>query len=444
MKKSRGPIIAIILCLVFSTASYAKKKELPPVLAAFAAEKVSSALAPLSRERIVILTGEKGMAAIGLKDGIIKGDVGQIATDLSQAAEGTYIGQCAVTKAGQASVTCEVITLKREVEGGDTIFFDRVKYSDPDVFPAAIAMLSDVVEPYEPHKQLRVMVYGVFDEGNQVTGFSQGLKNELTGIFSQKKRIHVTDSGEFGDFVFYPGASPEVIEFARAKMKKANIDVLLFGNYRTNGQAVNLTMTRLNADGMLKTSAFSFPQAKYADSLAKVVVPAKERTQVQTYPCSIFIKGNTAKFDKTNEKAVMIKREAEGNAFTESALKKSDFNIVSPVDVKIRIDGALVLQGLTDRLTVPISAGTHQIVISFRRGYFFDESPIYTSEKEVVKEIGLDLRQTRNLSMSVDLNPLFEKNNIGVKVVENAGKQKQMIEPIPKVQWDRTVEVFKD
>jgi hypothetical protein len=444
MKKSRGPIAVIILCLLFSTASYAKKKELPPALAAFAAEKVSSVLAPLSRERIVILTGEKGTAAVGLKDGVIKGDVGQVAAGLDQAAEGTYVGQCAVTKAAISSSICEVITLKREVEGGDTIFFDRVRYSDPDVYPPAITMLSEIVEPYEPYKQLRVMIYGIFDEGNQVTGFSQGLRNELVSIFSQKKRIHVISSGEFKDFVFYPGAGPEVLEFAKTKMKKANIDVLLFGNYRSNGQTVNLSMTRLNLDGGPKTSVFSLPQAKYAESLARVAVPAKEQTQVLTYPCSIFVKGNTARFDKANEKALVIKREADGNAFTTSALKKSDFNIISPVDVKIRIDGALVLQGLVDRLTVPISAGTHQIVISFRRGYFFDEAPVYTSKKEVVKEIGLDLRQTRNLSMSVDLDPLFDRNNIGVRIVENAGKQKQMIEPIPKIQSDRTVEVFKD
>jgi hypothetical protein len=46
--------------------------------------------------------------------------------------------------------------------------------------------------------------------------------------------------------------------------------------------------------------------------------------------------------------------------------------------------------------------------------------------------------------MNIDLNPLFEKNNIGVRIVENAGRQKQKIEPIPRVESDRTVEVFKD
>lgn len=443
MKKPYCVTIAITICLALSAASFAAEKA-NPALAALSADKVNSVLAPFSSERITILTGEKGIVALGLKDGVIKGDVGLVATDPEQALKDTFVGRCAVVKAGPASSVCEVITLKREVEGGDFIFFDRVVYSDPDIYSAAIATLSDLVEPYEPYKQLNVMVYGIFDERNQVTGLSKALKDEFVRIFSQKKRIHVMGDGEFKDLVFYPGASRDVIEFARTKMKKADIDVLVFGNYRSNGEAISLTMTQVRSEGAARTSQFSLPQAKYAEALAQVVLPAREETQVQTYPCFIFIKGGTARFDKANEKAAMIKREAEGNAFTESMLKKSDFNIISPVDIKIRIDGALVLQGLADKLTVPISAGRHQVVVSFRRGYFFDESPVFTSQKEVVKEIGLDLRQARNLSMSIDLNPLFEKNNIGVRVVENAGKRKQTIEPIPRVEWDRTVEVFKD
>ncbi len=275
-----------------------------------------------------------------------------------------------------------------------------------------------------------------------ITGLSQMLKGEITNIFSQKKRIHVVDSKEFKDLVFYPGAGRDVLQFAKNKMTKSDIDVLLLGKCSSDGKTVTLAMTEVSKGGADKTWQFSFSQPKYADT--RVILPAQAETQVQNYPCSIFIKGDTARIDKTVEKADIIKREADGNAFTELGFKRTDFNIVSPVDVKVKIDDAVVLQGPADTVTVPVSPGSHKVVISFRRGYFFDDSLVYTSQKEVVKEIGLDLHRAKNLSISIDLSPLFGKNAIALRVVEPAGMQKQTIEPIPRVEWDKTVEVFKD
>ena len=431
MKNLRGTIIAIIAFLALSATCHAS-------------DQVSTVLAPLSTERITILTGDKAVMALGQNDGVIKGDVGSIAADESEAAKGAFIGQCAVIKSGYGSAICEMITIKKEAEPGDKIFFERVTYTDPNLYPVAIALLSDVVEPYEPYKQLNLMVYGIFDERNDVTGLSEILKGEITGIFSQTKRIHMVDSSEFKDLIFYPGAGRDVFQFARNKMKKADIDVLLLGKYLSDGQTVTLTMTQLSAGGADKSWRFSFPQATYADSLTRIVLSAQEETQVENYPCSIFVKGNTARLRRANEKAEVIQHEADGNAFTELSLKRSDFNVVSPVDIKVRIDDAVVLQGPTDGLTVPVSPGSHRVVVSFRRGYFFDESLVYTSQKEVVKEIGLDFHRIKNLSIDIDLSPLFERDAIGLKVVEPAGREKQVVEPIRRVESGKTVEVFKD
>jgi len=433
MKNPYGPIIAIIVCLTISATS-------------FAADKVSSILAPLSGERIAIVTGEKAFTALGLRDGIIKGDVGLIAPDQQQAAQGAYIGQCAVVKNGAASSVCEVITLKKEISGGDLVFFNRVTYSDPNVYPVAIAMLSDIVEPYEPYKPLKIMVYGIFDEQHAITGLSEALRGEIRHIFSQKKRIQVADGAEFRDFVFYPGAGQDVLRSVRAKMQKSDIDVLLLGKYSSDGQSITLNMTELSAKGADKSWQFSLPAAGYADSVAKVVLPPQEETQVETYPCYIFVRGGTAKVMKPNEKIDVIRHEAEGNAFTELSLKRSDFNIMSPVEIKVKIDNAVVLDGQVPAtpLSLPLSAGTHRVVVSFHRGYFFDESLVHTSQKEVRKEINLELHTVKNLSLDVQLSPLFDQDTITVKAFERIGKQQQVLRPIRRVEWDTTIETFKD
>ena len=434
MKNSRVVIIATaIVCLTFFTTC-------------LAAEKTSSVLAPLSNERIAIVTGEKAMTGLGLKDGIIKGDVGLIAPDQDAAARGAFIGKCAVVKAGSGSSVCEVITLKKEVEGGNLIFFDRVAYNDPNVYQAAIAMLSDIVEPYEPYKPLKVMIYGIFDDHHAVTGLSETLKKEIAGIFSQKKRIQVVGNGEFKDLVFYPGASPNVLHFVSTKMQRADIDVLLLGEYSSDGQNITLTVTRVAASGTYSSWQFSLPEGPYADSLAKVVMPPQQETQVENYPCAIFVRGSVTKMQAASDKAEVVKHEAEGNAFTELSLKRSDFNIVSPTDIKVKIDDGMVLegQGPSASLAVPISAGNHRVVISFRRGYFFDESLVYTSQREVHKEINLELHRIKNLILDVQLSPLFGPDTIALKVSERIGNQQQVLRSIRRLEWDSTIETFKD
>ena len=451
MKNPYGPIIPIIAvavaCLISFSASFSfAADKASSVSTPILADKVNSVLAPLSDERIAILTGEKAMTALGLKDGIIKGDVGLVAADPANAMNGTFLGHCAVVKTGPGSSLCEVITQKMEVEGGDLIFFDRVRYKDPNAYSLAIAMLSDIVEPYEPYKPLKIMVYGVFDDQNAVTGFSDGLKREIMSIFSQKKRIQVVEGGEFKDFVFYPGASPEVLQSVRTKMKKAEIDVLLIGRYTSEGQAISSTFTALSAEGRDKAWKFSFPSNGYADSLAKVVVPPLEQTQVETYPCFIYVKTGTAKVAKANEKGDLIRREAEGDAFAELSLKRSDFNIMSPVDIKVKVDNTLVVdgQGPITPVNVPVLAGTHRVVVSFHRGYFFDEALVYTSLREIRKEINLELHTVKNLSLDVQLSPLFSQDTIAVKVFERIGKQQQVLRPIRRVEWDTAIETFKD
>ncbi len=79
---------------------------------AVASDKVDAVLVPFSTERITILTGEKALTALGLKEGVVKGDVGLIAADKDEAARDSFAGQCAVVKFGPGSSVCELITQK--------------------------------------------------------------------------------------------------------------------------------------------------------------------------------------------------------------------------------------------------------------------------------------------------------------------------------------------
>ena len=245
------------------------------------------------------------------------------------------------------------------------------------------------------------------------------------------------------DVVFYPDASKELLEFVRTRMKQKGIDVLFFGRYASEGQAVTLSMTRMAKEGADKTLQFPLPAGKYEETMDRIILAPGKETSVESYPCSIFVTSKTVRLQK-DEKFELIKQEAEGNAFIEMNLKKSDFNLVSPVDVTIRIDDTIAMHGAGREQTVTVSPGIHRALISFRRGYFLNESLVYTSQREVVKQIDLDLHKVTNLSMDINLSPLFEGDAIDLKVVDCVNKVKKVVRPIPRVDSDKTVEVFKD
>ncbi len=138
-----------------------------------------------SKVRIVL--GDKAIVDIGKKDGIIKGDILDIYhnRDIKLL---DPIGKCAVVKIYDTAAICEVFKMKIEIEN-DVVTIDKLAYNDPSLLPAIFQLLTKVVEPYEPQKEIIVYIHNIYDENNNITKFSEKLQKEIKKVFYQKKRI---------------------------------------------------------------------------------------------------------------------------------------------------------------------------------------------------------------------------------------------------------------
>ena len=140
----------------------------------------------------------------------------------------------------------------------------------------------------------------------------------------------------------------------------------------------------------------------------------------------------------------LIREEAAGNPLVEKLLKQTAFNLLRPVEIKVRVDGeAMAISDKEEqRLTLP--NGVHRVLISFKRGYFFNESLLYTSQQEVTREALLDLTKPDNLLIDIRINPLFQADAIGLDIGERVESRREVIKPIYKVQSEKAIEVFKN
>ncbi len=430
MKNLSVPILMLLVFPAFSCPCLA----LDPVI---------GMVAPLNNERVTITQGEQALANVGERDGIIKGDIGLVRADRG-GAPSTVIARCAVTAGTYRSSVCEVINDKKEIDPGSFIFFEPIAFTDATLYPVTIAVLSHVVGPYEPYKRLRVCLYGIFDDRNAQTGLSELIMGEFARVFAQKKRIDLVDKSALKELIFYPDADTKLIEFVQKNMKTADIDALVTGTYKVTGKRIDLTVLAINREGSSRTGLFSFPlEEKYTGPLSASVWNRMAPTRIEVSTCLLTLK--TMPFEPArHELGQLIREEAAGNPLVEKVLRQTAFNLLGPVEIKVKVDDeAMAISDKKEqRFTLP--NGVHRVLVSFRRGYFFNESLLYTSKQEVTREALLDLTKPDNLLIEVRINPLFRADAIGLDVGERVDSRREVIKPIYKVQSEKAIEVFKN
>ncbi len=408
----------------------------------FAADFVQGVLVPVSEEKIGILTGDKAMITVGEREGIVKGDIASVLTDPRD--DNSVIGECAVTKNGYQASVCEIIKAKREIEKGNSVRFPVVTYRDPTLFALSVAVLSSVVDPYEPYKNLRVCLYPIFNEQNAETALSDEMGRELEGLLSQKKRIQLVDRQLMRNLVFLPDGDKAMLNNVKDYMKKTNIDVLVTGRYTVSSDKVEMIVNKIDQNGHDRIVLYSFPlNQRYADLSSKVTISAQDPTKIQNSPCTISLK-KLAHQPRKEERNNLIILESRENPFTEQTLRRIEFNILNPVSISVKVDDEVMPFDGKDTQVVTLSQGIHRIAVSFKRGYFLNETLLYTSNNELTKEVMLDLRREKHIAVDVRLSPLFEKEPIAFNVYERVHRQKQVLKPIYRVESDKLIETFKD
>jgi hypothetical protein len=429
--------IAASLALLVSLTSYAAAQ----APGAF----VRGILQPVSKERITIVERDKAVINLGQKDGVIKGDIGQVALEPDIGPAG-FVGRCAVTSSDYDTGICELIKGKKEFERGQYIFFTPMGYGDAALFPVIMRIISEAVAPREPHERLNVMVYRFFDDKNSVTALSEHIVRELVQALGQKQRIKVTESKEINELVFYPPVDRQATAYIKAYMKKANIDILLVGSYAITGEKLNLTVRSLDAKGLDRVYGLALPmQPNYAALASSVAVTAAEPSKMENMQCTLQMRLLTYQPGK-DERGMIVKREAAGNRFVELSMSRIDFSIMSPVQVNVRMDGENVGLGSRQRgpVTVNVPRGSHRLYVSFKRGYFINESLLYTSQQEVGKEVVIDVTKHGNLVADISVNPQFDADGITVTVYAKGDRSRQVLRPIRSMSAEKTVETFKD
>ena len=139
-----------------------------------------------------------------------------------------------------------------------------------------------------------------------------------------------------------------------------------------------------------------------------------------------------------------LKEEAGENPFVAANLKKVDFNILSPVDVMVQVDGQTVDLKNKSQQYLRLKQGPHRVTAAFRRGYFSNESLLYTSQQMFSKEIMMDLSHSKTIGIEITANPMQGNSPISFNVYAPVERERQVLRPIYRVESDRVVETYRD
>ena len=396
-------------------------------------------------DRIDLSRGDKVVINLGQAQGVTKGDVAKISRPDAVDPLTNTVGQCAVIETEEAAAVCEIFQSKVEMHRGDSVFVKAVNpYADTALYPLALKTLFSAVNAYEPSKKLSVYVDNIFDETYQVTALSDRIRREISEVMRQKSRITLAERSTTME-AFYPTEDMQWVGDVRRYMKKANVDVLITGVYSIANGQVAILIYKIDLREDDRKISFSVPlQGTYSQLASEVRLPYQKIVKKEQIFCYFLLKP-LAYTPAKEEKPALIRFEAEGSPFTEYSMKRDDFNIIGPVDVVVKVDDEVFsLSAAKPQQLVTLTKGTHRVVTSFRRGYYFNENLLYKSKNLLSREAVLDVTKSTNLLVDIQANPLPDKQPITIQVFDRVGKERPLLRPIRRMEADTMVETFKD
>ncbi|HVN96340.1 MAG TPA: hypothetical protein VMT62_07925 [Syntrophorhabdaceae bacterium] len=427
-------IIGICFLILVSVKGFATGEELQGQIVASLEGKVK------------MLLGDKALVNLGQRDGIIKGDIFTI-YGKADVQHMDAVGKCAVIKTYETADICEIIKMRNEI-GSDMVTIPWLRYTDANLFPAVFGLMTKTVDPYEPEKEIKVYVHSIYDEHNNITEFSERVQREIRSMFSQKKRIKIVTRGEISPafFAYLPNEYAKSKDVIEEYMKKDDVDVVVTGTYRTAGDKIELSLYKIDRkyeDIVLDASLIAAP---YAELAAKVTAPYVEKRKEQNITCTVHYEPVYYKATARDERNDIIEQETRNNPFLEYSMKRIDFNIVSPVDFKLKIDNDAneikFDKGKSYKLL--LTTGDHEITASFKKGYFFNESLLLAVDNEVKKHVKLSLDKTDDIVIEIEANPVPGRENIDFKVYKKAVQNKPVIKPVLQKNLVDQTETFKE
>jgi hypothetical protein len=395
-------------------------------------------------QKVKIVIGDKALTNLGMKAGVIKGDI----LTIYKTYDTNYIypiGKCAVTDVYDVTSICEIIKINNTEISYDTVVIDRLKSNDFGLYPVIFQLLTKVVEPYEPHKDITVYVHSIFDEQDNITKFSESVQKEIKKIFYQKKRIKQPRNVSKSLFAYQPGDYAEYGQAIEGFLNKDNNDVLIGGRYRVKGDKIELTLYKMDRNWEDIVIETTLAASSYAQQTSSVVTPYKPIKKERNLFSDIVYKPVSYKANIRDERNNIIAIESKNDPFLEYSLKRIDFNIISPVDFKLIVDNNEINFEKAKEQQISMTTGKHEITAVFKKGFYLNDSLLLTTDNDVKKDIVLILDNPGDIKIEVTANPVPGRENIDFKIYKKADISRPDFKQVPLQRNNiRTVETFKD
>jgi hypothetical protein len=413
-----------------------------------AAEYITGKIMPsgVFQERIYFVPEDRAFTSLGMKDGLIKGDILQIARDVDYDLINPS-GRCALVRVDPDSSVCEIISVKNEISQDYQVYANKLYPSDERLFSIIYPLLYRVVEPYQPQKKISVYIHDLFDKTLNKTIFSVRAKREVENIFAQKSKILLKQDLVSKEFHFYTIDSPENQKAIDDFMKRGNIDVFVTGLYSLEDGQMNITFYKYDRHFGKEVLPFQVKAeaTRDAEETGKVIAGYKAPEKQELVACNISFNELSDPVIKYG-KAEIVKYEAGGDVFRENDLRMREFNVMAPSDISIFLDNERLRFSSKGESTIYMTKGTHKLTATFKRGYFFNTKGAlaYTSKNSIWKDIILVVKNAGNVNVSIELNPSFTGENIKFNVYRERIDSRSQIKVIKSIRTDNFIETFID
>jgi hypothetical protein len=412
----------------------------------FGAEYIKGNIISNLEKKLKIVYGDQAIISLGSNHGVIKGDILNI-TEPTDVYLVDPVGQCAVQKTFESTSICEILKMTQEIEAGQVVFMKKLEFNDPRLFPGIFRILENLVEPYAPYKDISIYIYNIFDQDKNITKFSELLKNEVKFVFSQKKRIKFISEDVGRIFAAYaPHELSEKNKVIEGYMKKDNIDALVTGHYEVKDGKVLLTLYKVDKNWDVVKRQGSIDGAPYGDMLTAVTVPYSPMRKEQNVVCNFVFKP-VRHMPLKNEKQQYIVTASQNDPFVLYNMGRVDFNVVGPVEFKLKVDDEILDFEKKNEYKVLLRTGKHEITASFKTGFYYNETLMFTSPNECkgcTKSAVLQLDKDAEVNIEVVANPLYDRESIDFNVYTKVVKSRPVLKPISKTEKIVPIETFKD
>jgi hypothetical protein len=425
-------VVAISFIILFSVNSYAK-------------DQIVGRIIDNLDQKVKIMSGDRSVINLGKNNGLIKGDILSI-YKISDTKRIDVSGKCAITNVYDSTSICEITKIINIEIDRDNVVIDKLLVNDTSLYPAIFQLLTKVVEPYEQYKEITVYVHNILNEQNNITKFSEKVQKEIKKVFFQKKRIKPAGPNlSQALFAYLPSEYEESNQVIEDYLRKDNIDVIITGTYKIRGDKIELSLYKVDRNWEDIAVDTTLSAASYADLTSSIVTTYKPIRKERALVCDILYKPVYYKVSGRDERNHIIDLESKDNPFTEYSLRRIDFNIVSPVDFKLIVDNSEITFEKANEHQLSMTTGKHEITTSFKKGFYFNDTLLFTTEEEVKKSIVLILDNPGDIKIEATANPVAGRENIDFKIYKKGDMSRPELKQILLQRNNvKTVETFKD